>query len=295
MIIVQLQGGMGNQMFEYALGRALSLKYKVPLGLDLSYLLDRTPRPKSMKFTFRDYDLDVFNVQAEIVPQSKIPFTYRRFLKGKSGLYLYILRKKFFKGKGTEKKFNFDESVFSLGARAYLKGYWQSPKYFDNIADTIRKDFTLKNLPKEEIQNLYKEMASENSLCIHVRRTDFIGNSLHQVVKNNYYERGIDYLKKTEKIEKIYVFSDDIAWCKDNMKLGFPTVFIGPEYSGQKAEGNLFLMSACKYFIIPNSTFSWWGAWLSARDGKKVIVPQKWFDNPSINTTDIIPEEWIKI
>jgi hypothetical protein len=291
MIITKLKGGMGNQMFQYAVGRALSVKYNVPLGLDLSFLLDRTPRPN---FTFRDYDLDVFNINAEIILESNIPFIYRT-PKGKLRLFLSHIYRKFLKIPGIEKNFSFDSSILNSGSDAYLDGYWQSPKYFNDIENVIRRDFTLKNEPPLNIQNLLEVIKKENSLCIHVRRGDYVGNLNHEVVNNDYYNKGIEKIKELIKIDKIYIFSDDIKWCEENMKFEIPIMFVGEEYSGKKSEGHLSLMSACHYFIIPNSSFSWWAAWLSPYKDKIVIVPQQWFTDKNRDSSDLIPKEWIRI
>lgn len=292
MIITKLKGGMGNQMFQYALGRALSVKYGVPLGLDISFLLDRTPRTN---FTFRGYDLDVFNLNAEIVPQSKVPFIYRNF-KGKFGLYTDYFKRKFLKLRGVEKSFNFDSTIFNIGDNAYLDGYWQSYKYFSDIEDIIRKEFTLKNELPLNIQNLMEVIKKENSLCVHMRRGDYVGNSNHEIVGKEYYDKGIEKIKSLAKIDKIYVFSDDIKWCEENMKFEFPVMFVGEEYAGKKAEGHLVLMSACHHFIIPNSSFAWWASWLSSSYSDKiVIVPKCWYQDENINSDDLIPDEWIRI
>lgn len=290
MIIVKLKGGMGNQMFQYALGRALSLKHNVPLGFDLSFLLDITSR---LNFTPRNYDLDIFNIKAEIVPSRKIPFLNRMF-KGMAGRIFDHLRR-FLSCKGTEKFAWFDPSILNLGPDAYLDGYWQSPKYFEGIEDIIRQDFTLKEKLPQNIEELKKEIENCNSLCIHVRRGDYVGNKNHEIVGKEYYDKGIEIIKNKAGIDKIYVFSDDIEWCKNNMKFEFPTMFVGEEYSGKKAEGHLLLMSACKNFIIPNSSFSWWGAWLSTYEKKIVVIPKKWFPWQIINKSDIALEDWLKI
>ena len=96
-------------------------------------------------------------------------------------------------------------------------------------------------------------------------------------------------------VEKIYVFSDDIEWCRANLSFGIPTMFVGDEYAGEKGEGHMYLMSKCKYFIIANSSFSWWGAWLALFKDKIVICPKQWFGDASIDTSDLIPESWIRI
>lgn len=289
MIITRLKGGMGNQMFQYALGKALAIKNNVPLKLDIEiYKVNN-------KLTKRNYDLDVFNVEGIIASRKEIPILERNYGNGDFLFKLNESFKKMLKNKGREKFFHFNQSVLSLGPDTYLDGYWQSPKYFENIENIIRKDFTLKNPLSKNIQDLMEEIKNQNSLCIHVRRGDYVGNKNHEVVNGEYYNKEVDYISRLATIDKIYVFSDDIKWCQENLSFDFPTMFVGDEYSGEKAEGNLFLMSSCKYFIIPNSSFSWWGAWLSQREGKIVIVPKLWFTDPSINSNDLIPREWIRI
>lgn len=296
MIITRLQGGMGNQMFQYALGRALSIKNGVPLGLDLTFLLDRTPIPNFTNFTFRNYDLDVFNIQANVVSKKDIPFLYRKHNLGIFMRYIDYFRRKLISTPGKEKKVcSFDSSILELGVDAYLDGYWQSPKYFESITDIIRRDFTLKNKLPSHIENLKEVIKNENSLCVHVRRGDYVGNSFHEIVGKDYYDKGIEKIKSLTKIDKIYVFSDDTKWCEENMKFEIPTIFVGEEYAGVKAEGHMALMSACRNFIIPNSSFAWWGAWLAPYKDKIVVVPKQWFVDESINSDDLIPEGWIRI
>ncbi|MFZ4499973.1 MAG: alpha-1,2-fucosyltransferase [Minisyncoccia bacterium] len=292
MIITRLQGGLGNQMFQYAVGRAVAIKNSTTLGLDLEYLLDRTPRKG---FTFRNYDLDLFSVETEIVQQANIPFFYKSFGFGKVSLLLNKLRDKVLPALGKEKRFAFDEKVFSLGPDAYLYGYWQSYKYFESIAETIRKDFTPRLALPENIENLKKEIESKNSVCIHVRRGDYVGNSVHEVVSNLYYSQALEAMKEKVSIEHLYVFSDDIAWCRDNLSFPYSTTYVGNEYSGERSIGHFALMRACKHFIIPNSSFSWWAAWLAKAPNKVVIAPQQWFVDTSIDTSDLIPPEWIRI
>lgn len=291
MIIVKLKGGMGNQMFQYALGRTLSLKYNTSLGLDLSFLLDITPR---LNFTFRNYDLDIFNIKADLVPPNKIPLVNRVF-KGGVGRIFDHVRRLLNLNKGIEKYPWFNPAILNIGHNSYLDGYWQSPKYFEGFEDIIRKDFTLKNTPSLQIQNLKEVIIKENALCIHVRRGDYVGNKYHEIVGKDYYEQGIKKMESLVKIDKIYIFSDDIKWCEENMKFDLPVMFVGTEYSGEKGEGHMFLMSQCKYFIIPNSSFAWWGAWLSDYKDKIVIIPKKWFAWQIINKSDIALKEWIRI
>lgn len=288
MIITKLKGGMGNQMFQYALGRVLSVKYGVPFKLDIETY-------KIKNLVERHYDLDLFNISAEIAQKDEIPLIYRNFIKNKFLLKIVSILNRLLKNKGRELFFRFNSEILNIGPDVYLDGYWQSPKYFEDIEDTIRKDFTLKDKLPLHVENLKEVIKKENSLCIHVRRGDYVGNSFHEIVGKEYYDKGIERIKSLTNIDKIYVFSDDIKWCEENMKFEFPTMFVGEEYAGQKAEGHMALMSVCHNFIIPNSSFAWWGAWLSPFRGKIVIVPKQWFPNANINSDDLIPKEWIRI
>jgi hypothetical protein len=296
MIIVRLQGGIGNQMFQYAIGRALSIKNNTELGLDLTFLLDRTPIPNFANFTFRDYALDIFNIKANIVSKNDVPFLYRKHKLGIFMRYIDYLRRKFIPTSGREKKaYHFDSAILNLGNNTYLEGWWQSYKYFENISDIIREDFILKNKLSIDIQNLLEVIKKENSLCIHVRRGDYVGNSYYDVLGEEYYTKAIERVKSLTTIDKIYVFSDDIKWCEENMSFDKPSMFVGEEYKGEKDGGHIVLMSACRNFIISNSSFSWWGAWLSNYKDKIVIAPKQWFVDEKINSEDLIPKEWVRI
>ena len=274
MIVVRLKGGLGNQMFQYALGRVLSLKNNTKLKLDISFF-----NLNFKSITKRTYNLDVFNVKAEITRSS----------------YLIFMLRRIFKSNGQEKSFQFDKRILSIGGNAYLDGYWQSPRYFEGFEEVVRRDFTLKNVLLHNTKILAEEIKSSNSLGIHVRRGDYVGNKNYEVVNNDYYRKGIEIISEKTKVEKIYVFSDDIEWCKKNIKFDISTIFVGNDSAGVKGEGNIYLMSLCQNFVIPNSTFSWWAAWLAPYQAKIVVAPKQWFSDASISTDDLMPKEWVKL
>ncbi len=296
MIIVRLTGGMGNQMFQYAIGRALSIRHNVPLKLDTTFLDHRIKIPHMLRpgFTFRNFDLDVFNIQAEIAQPLEISFWNRPILFGPVMLVIDAILRKLAFLPGWEKKYSFNKQTLNLGPNTYLQGFWQSEKYFVECKDQIRKDFTLKEPLSETTKILSEEIKNTNSLCVHLRRTHG-GGTFHGKYDMEYYNQGIAHVAQKGIIDKIYVFSDDIEWCKENIKFDYPIFFIDREYAGKKNEGDLFLMSQCKYFVIPNSTFSWWGAWLGDSPDKIVIAPKKWFTDESIDTKDLIPKSWIRL
>ena len=219
MIKVLLKGGLGNQMFQYALGRALSISNKTNLVLDTSYL-----DLEIKKITKRNYDLDVFGIEINNI-NSNTPFIFKTF-KNKILTNLFLMIRKVFRVKGQEMSYNFNPEILNVGSDAYLSGYFQSYKYFEKYKDQIIKDFTFKNIPNN-IEVLAGEISNTNSVCIHVRRGDYVGNKNHEVVNLDYYKKGIDLISNQTKIEKIYVFSDDIAWCRSNLKFDFDTRILG--------------------------------------------------------------------
>lgn len=287
MIIVRLQGGLGNQMFQYALGRVLSLKNNTELVFDTDFL--------GLSFygaTKRNFELDVFNINISLVNKNNIPILFRTYNKITNRIFSFII--KILKIKGKERGHCFNPSVMSAGGSVYLDGFWQSFKYFKGYEDVIKKDFTLKSKPDQNILDLASEMKNINSLCVHLRRSDYVNNKNHDVVDMDYYVRGIEHIKNKSKIDKIYIFSDDIVWCKENLKFNIPTFFVGDEYVGDRNSGHLFLMSQCRNFIIANSTFSWWGAFLASNPEKIVVYPKVWAKD-FLDTSDLIPDNWIRI
>ena len=187
-----------------------------------------------------------------------------------------------------EKQFHFDEILFSMCPdEISLAGFFQSEKYFKNIESEIREDFSF----KDEILNPCKEMISSvgDAISLHIRRTDYLKNPNHTELDIEYY---ISALEMFEPNIPVIIFSDDIDWCKEQ-KIFDSDRFMISESKDQYVD--LCLMSLCKYHIIANSSFSWWGAWLS--NSSEVIAPVKWFGdgNSDKDTKDLIPERWTRV
>lgn len=299
MIIVQLIGGIGNQMFQYACGRHLAILNNTELKLDISLLQNRVPFSKD--FVFRNYDLDIFNIKATIATASDIALyplnwkinsiphrLYNLFQIRKKG-YKYVLEWKL----NSYNRILFDEKILKMRGNIYLAGYWSSPQFFNAISGTIKNDFSFKKELTSNSIALKEKITSCNSVCINVRRKEFL------VVKAMGFH-GIDYIRKAIEVivqrydnPVFFIFSDDLEWCRDNIKLNFPSCFVGEEYYGDKFSDYLQLMMSCRHFIIPNSSFAWWAAWLANNEEKIVTVPTKYFHG--LNSKDLIPDEWIKI
>lgn len=192
-----------------------------------------------------------------------------------------------------ERFFHFDEELFKLCPdHVSLHGFFQTEKYFKHIESEIREDFTF----KDDVLMPCKEMISnvENPLALHVRRTDYIKNSEnHHVLSLDYYKNALDFFSGDRNI---IVFSDDPEWCKEQDLFSDDRFLISENVDNRV---DLCLMSLCNDFIIANSSYSWWGAWLSSNKNKKVIAPLEWFGKTGYtkehDTKDLIPNEWTRI
>jgi hypothetical protein len=293
MIIVNLKGGLGNQMFQYAFGKSLSLKLGVPLKLDVRFLLDRNP---SLKHIFRDFDLSIFNLELSFATKEEIEKVVKMNFLQKIYRRKINLTYKIF----IENYFHYDPRAEKLKDNIYLDGYWQSPKYFISHEAQIKNKFKFTNVLTEQKLVLKNKIISSDSVCVNIRRTDYLTTSasVYGNCNQSYYINGLEIIKQklTNRSIELFVFSDDIEWCKKNLKFSLPTTFVNHDFSGVKFQDYLQLMSLCKHFLIPNSTFAWWAAYLSEQDINKIVIaPKIWFTDMKINTNDLIPDQWIRI
>ncbi len=291
--MVRLMGGLGNQMFQYATGKSLAVKLGVPLRLDTSFLEEQND---NKGYTLRNFELDVFNIDAAIASKKEVD-QYRRPIKLKklAKLFPFAFKNKIF----SEKKLNYQKEFELINAAVYLEGYWQTEKYFTEISKRLREnDFNPKSSISKSNAELLEKIKSSNSVSIHVRRGDYISNpetnKFHGTCTIEYYEQAVELLNQKTKIENIYVFSDEPEWVKANIKFQFPTTYI-ENNNGKESHWDLFLMRHCKHNVIANSSFSWWGAWLNENSSKTVIAPKKWFNDTSINTDDLLPVDWLRL
>ena len=268
MIITKLQGGLANQIFQWAYGKYLSEKHNTLLYLDTTSYLNQSG------ITKREFSLNKFpNLKYQILPNDR---NISNWSNEPDKIRIQTISDYF-----THKELNYDNN-----SHYYLNGYWQSEKYFKEIADIIREELQ----PSSESLEKFSDLPiNENNISIHIRRTDYIkSNGYHPVQPIEYYQKGLDIIGE---YDNIFVFSDDINWCKTNLKFS-NMIFI----DGFDDVEDLWLMSMCKHNIIANSSFSWWGAWLNDNPNKKVVTPSNWFGRQSnLNTSDMVPENWTKI
>jgi hypothetical protein len=295
MIIALLKGGLGNQMFQYAFGRFLSLKNKTPLKLDLSFLKDRSHKDN---FTYRDFELDRFNIEVSIASENEI----RKFEKAKQKKKLshmaFYFPVPFINAYLREPHFHFFQQALNAPENSYIDGYWQSEKYFYKIRERLINEFTPLKPLSAQSENLKNEIISNQSVSIHVRRTDYVTDriisSYHSACSEKYYYDAIKIIEQKISNPKFYIFSDELEWFQNNVKINFPVEYV-KNNTGLSSYQDQHLMSLCKHNIIANSSFSWWAAWLNANSGKTIIAPENWFVDKSRITSDLLPESWIKI
>lgn len=282
MIIIKLIGGLGNQLFQYSLGRHLSIRNNAQLKLDVSGF---------ETYKLHKYSLYNFNIVENFSSNEEVKKLgiNNKILKNINNL-LPLQYRKYIKESG----YLFAPMILDLKDNVYLEGYWQSEKYFKDIEDAIKKEITLKVEVDELVQNL---IDGTESVSLHIRRADYVTSpkaiKVYSACSLEYYRQAIDIITKKISNPNFFVFSDDIDWAKKNLKINYPLFFV--DHGAEKNYEDLILMSKCRHNIIANSSFSWWGAWLNNNSDKIIIAPKKWFNDNSKNTSDLLPNNWIKI
>lgn len=269
MIVINLTGGLGNQMFQYAFGKYLSSRHKTELKYHFTNALFNTQR---------SFALDVFNIKASEATDVDLG-NFGIFKNRYINRFQYLLDTrwgvKLNKNIVTQRyPYIFENSLRLIPNNKYVQGYFTDEQYFKGIEGTLRRDFTSKNPLDQTSIKLIKKMNEVDSISIHVRRGDLITNSSNaQFLGLNYYINAINNLSKRVDNPHYFVFSDDIPWCKENLSSLAKNINFIDHNKGLGAYKDLILISHCKCNIIANSTFSWWGAWLNEYKNKIIIKP----------------------
>jgi hypothetical protein len=294
MIIANINGGLGNQMFQYANAKALAMRKGVDFLVDVS-LYEKKMMHQGFELG-RIFDLSVSLAtktdRKKVLGMFQSPFTNRILARLP---ILKNLSKKYI----CEPHFEYWKGLQTCSENAYVFGYWQSEKYFIDHKEQIRHDFSFK--PFADSKNIKLALQIKESPCavsIHVRRGDFLSNpkasAYHGVLSPTYYAAALEYLSKEFPNMELFIFSDDMEWVKKKLELGNHQVRFVSHNTGANSYLDMALMSLCDHHVIANSSFSWWGAWLNPSADKIVIAPKSWFIKP-INTTDLIPSSWIRL
>ncbi len=287
MIIARLNGGLGNQLFQYAFGRYLAAKHQVPLSLDIR---DYRNLPQ------HGLQINHFNIQANFISdnQAHVPDLSRRtkwqrwLWNMTPGLPHWV----------REKPFGFHPNFLQTGPSAYIDGYWQSENFFSDIAETLRKELTLKTACSQRTYEVADMMRSHRSVALHIRRGDYVTNpQLSQIYLNlplQYYQRCVADWAADHNNINVFVFSNDIAWCRKHIRWSYKTHWIDHTTTDTAYE-DLYLMQQAECCVTANSTLSWWGGWLGRRTGQVVYTPQKWFQPHTLDDQYIPCDGWVQM
>lgn len=285
MICMQVMGGCGNQMFQYALGRYLSLKNKTSLEFELDYFSNKTARC---------FVLDKFNISGHETNKWWVKF-YSFVPRGKRLLnYIFPIVQ--------EKKCTFDSTIKDMKLNeVYLRGYWGSYKYFYEIRDILKKDFScsvdLSFTTKKWIHLI--ENSNYPAVSLHVRRGDYLSEVNKKIYKEltvDYYNSAISILNNKYGKLSVFIFSNDIKWAQDNLSFDNNEVNYVTGNDEDHGFEDMLLMWKCKHHVIANSTFSWWGAYLADSCGD-TVAPAEFFNftDDFHDIRDYYPENWIKL
>lgn len=277
MIITRLHGRLGNQMFQYAAARGLAHRHDGQVALDPRLALARGEGVLT-----RVFDLPLVTPARLPPSRSDSPISYA----------IWRTTSRAFQ---RERGLGYNRQIEDFPDGSYLHGYWQSERYFADVADQIRADFTFPGFSDSQNAGMADQIAGGLSISMHIRRGDYLTLGAHSLCDQAYYEAALARITETlDGAPTVYVFSDDPEWAKQNLPLPLPKVvvdFNGPETDFE----DMRLMSLCDHNIIGNSSFSWWSAWLNANPDKHVAGPARWFGDPRLSNPDILPDRWSTI
>lgn len=299
MIITRLIGGLGNQLFQYAVGRAVATRTNTSLLMDANGFAS---------YDLRRYELDGFNICAELATDAQLACV--GIAAGEKLSLLKRIKLRLFRGSSPqlplrepvlrEASFTYDTRLEQVQAPIYLDGYWQSERYFSTIRAQLLQELTLKSDWGAGNEDMFGQIQAvgTGAVSLHVRRGDYVTNahtaSYHGVCSLDYYRAAVSYIAERVAAPHFFIFSDDHDWVRENLQTGFPTTFVSVN-SADNGIYDMMLMKSCRHHIIANSSFSWWGAWLNPSVEKIVVAPQQWFKEADKDTSDLIPSGWVRL
>jgi len=292
-IIAQLQGGLGNQLFQYATGRALAFQKQATLLLDHSWYTqtydDVTPR---------ELLLSELNTKGSLIsfqPKIRRPKRIQRIAQTFWPINPFIFVE--------QAPYRFDPHLNKSPAfkqqNLYLMGYWQSYKYFESIKAILQSEISPKKAIDTHYQSYLQKIQSTTSAMVHVRRGDYVNLAsaakVHGFIGLDYYLEGMKLLLGKNPETHFFVFSDDIDWAKENLPYPERTTFVQSINSSDAVIQELELMTHCQNHLIANSSLSWWAAWLSKNPNGVILCPKKWMNDTSLDLNDLLPPSWQRI
>lgn len=285
MIVIEASGGLGNQMFQYALYKKLEILNK-EVALDTSFFRSGQD--------LRELEIDIFDLHyRQITDREAANIRGYGYQDGLIDKIRYRLRPSKYTIYNDLIE-RYQPEIFEMD-KVYLSGYWQSEKYFKDIRQILLREFSFPQKAKEKTAQLCTELLAENSVSIHIRRSDYLSEQNRSVYGNicteQYYQNAIDYMEQHIENPQYYIFSDDLEWACNYFRGN--NYIVVDKNRGKDSYIDMYLMSQCKHNIIANSSFSWWAAWLNTNSEKKVLAPKRWFQNH--DKENIVCEDWIRI
>lgn len=267
MVIIKLTGGIGNQLFIYAAGRALAHRLHTTLYVDTSYyFLVRN----------RQYRLDYFQIIGK-------PLPWYWYLKH----WMRLDKTPLFREK---KYFHLDPSFFSVSGDIYLDGWWQHPKYFANLLPKLLRELQFQFKPSDELQTFLRLLRKKDTVSVHVRRGDMTKLDAFGICSQHYYEKAIQKMRRLHPKARFIIFSDDMPWSQEHLG-SIEGVTFAPKLAHEIED--LFAMSLCRHHILANSTFSWWGSVLAKDPKGTTIAPTPWVNYERKATKALYLPHWI--
>lgn len=281
MIIVELIGGLGNQMFQYAAGRGLATKLGTELKLDISGF---------EHYKLHAYSLHHLSIEAPLATRQETAA-----IKG-GRLRRALSRAAVRHYHEEDASLAFEPGFFELPDNTYLKGYWQSETYFGAVTDRVRREFRPSTPLSAPSRHLLERLRGDDgSVSVHVRRGDYVSNAstgdVHGLLGADYYRTAMDALRASIEGARFYAFSDDPAWVAEAFSDHRDVTVVDINDAARNYE-DLTLMSACRHHVVANSSFSWWGAWLGGNPDRQVFAPRRWFADPTRDARDLVPSTW---
>lgn len=294
MITIKLQGGLGNQLFQYATALALAHQHDTSVAFDLSFFQNLK---HNTAVTPRVFELGAFGL-IPVQPPLADRLAYGLIKIPLNRTVQQLVRHWYSVTDYREQSFRYDPAIMnSTSQHTHLSGYFQSELYFKCIERVVRSKLNFKEKAKDKVAATIR---ATNSVSLHIRRGDYANNptthNYHGLCSLDYYERAAAYLAQRIGDSHFFVFSDDLAWARKHLVLPWPVTFV-ENCMVTEAYKDMQLMSLCRHHIVANSSFSWWGAWLNTSQNKIVVCPKRWFTNETAQnqTVDLIPKAWIRI
>jgi glycosyl transferase family 11 len=303
-VVARLVGGLGNQMFQYAAGRSLAVRTGARLVLDAtSFTLPRAPRT----FALEGYALAA-ETRFDGYPHPprlsavQFPAAHRPSWIDRAARLLRVKNIPLGRAAGknsfsvfNQRSFDFDRRFSQCGPQTYLVGFWQSERFFADVAPLVRQELTYQRPPDPANAEWLARIRAANAVCVHVRHGDYLLPAHfehHGVCSADYYRRSMALIRERVTDPRFFIFSDDWPWCREHLAAADAVIIDANKPDA--AQDELRLMAACRHHIIANSSLSWWGAWLGASTGQVVVAPTPWFTHRPA-TPDLFPAGWVTL